>query len=338
MRSAIYYPEIEITSEATMRAALLMWDELKVIVPWRGFQPDLKPPLMAEAWELIGSTMDPDDEQKKRAHESIADLLQNEVSVQVIYRDAQADKPSEMYPQKLLPETWKLLEEKQLTGAPLANADYPFVERGYLAVMSKLADACAGQTFARWTDRFLAYGLTPDRDTQTAAQTTVVPLTLSLVDYATVPIASLIDFRRRERTERLGHDYTKMRHQYVDSIEKHIEATKDLRSENELAELRRQFEADMRTDLKDLREALGSNLTDTLTSPVVVSTLVAAGSWFATHDQTTVLAAAAAGASAKTVIEKVFELFRLRRGFSTKQREIMTAHPMAYLYQLSRAT
>ena len=76
MRSAIYFPGIEIGSEATIRAALLMWDELKVIVPFPAFQP--KYPLrkkMAEAWELIGSTMYPDDDQKRRAHESIENLL-----------------------------------------------------------------------------------------------------------------------------------------------------------------------------------------------------------------------------------------------------------------------
>lgn len=142
-----------------MRSALLMWDEIKVIVPWEGFKPQHDRPAMAAAWELVGGTMSPDSVQQRRAHKSIKELLEAGLSVDVLYRDdAPTQEAYEMWPQKLLPETWDLLREHRMTATPLANGDYPFEEQGGLAVMSKLADACAGTTFARWTDRFLAYG------------------------------------------------------------------------------------------------------------------------------------------------------------------------------------
>src|SRR5262245_22360520 len=112
MRSAIYYPGINITSEDTLRAALLMWDELKVIVPHSDFHLPPKPKPLATAWELIGGTICPDNEQKRLAHQSISDMLKGDVAVSVLYRD---DLPPqevyEIYPEKLFPETWTLLED-----------------------------------------------------------------------------------------------------------------------------------------------------------------------------------------------------------------------------------
>jgi hypothetical protein len=293
---------------------------------------------MAAAWKLIGDTMYPDPEQQQRAHEHIKELLESGVSVDVLYRDdAPPPEAYEIWPQKLLPETWDLLRKHRLTAAPLANGDYPFEEQGGLAVMSKLADACAGTTFARWTDRFLAYGLVADRDPEAAAQTAVVPLTLSMIDATSIPIERLIDFRRREEREGRGGAYQALRHRYADALVKHVEATKSVESRNELKQLRREFEDDMRRDLRELRDALGVNAIDAITSPVVVTTAVAVGSWLATADPVATATAAAAGGGAAKAIEKVVELFRLRTGFSAKQRKIMAEHPMSYLYQLSRA-
>lgn len=147
MRSAIYYPEIEISSVSTMRSALLLWDELKVIAPFGGFQPHHDNRDIAAAWELIGGAMLHDRAQKHMAHDRINEMLEAGVSVDVFYRDdGPPGRSYEMWPQKLLPETRDLLRQHGLTGGPLANGDYPFEELGGLAVMAKLADACAGQT------------------------------------------------------------------------------------------------------------------------------------------------------------------------------------------------
>jgi hypothetical protein len=337
MRSAIYYPDIDIRSEDTLRAALLMWDELKVIVPYQDFHIAPKPKPLAAAWELVGSAICPDDEQKRRAHENISELLNSDVAVDVLYRD---DLPPEevykIYPEKLFPETWTLLEERRVAGHRLANGDYPFREQVGLAIMAKLADACAGTTFARWTETFLAYGLVADRDPATAAQTSVVPLTLELIDTTRISTDRLIEFRKRELSEVRGNDYRKMRYKYADLVIEHINATAAVKSENELVELRRQFRVQMDTDLKDLRDALGLNLAQTITSSVVVSSVVAAGSWLALANPLTGITAMTVGSGAAKVIEKVFQLFGLQRGFSAKQRQIMTEHPMAYVYALSR--
>jgi hypothetical protein len=334
MRSAIYFPETQIRSAATMCSALLMLDQVKVIVPWDGFSPQYQQSTLAQAWELVGGTMHPDTVQQKRAHKNICELLESELPINAYYRaDAPPEDVYELWPQKLLPQTWDLLRKRSLTSAPLASGDYPFQEQAALAIMAKLADACAGGTFARWTDRFLAYGLVADRDPTTAAHTAVVPMTLSMINAGSIPIERLIDFRQREQRERRGGDYRDMRHRYADAILKHIEATKSVESSNELQELRRQFRDDMEKDLRDLRDALGFNMTDAITSPVVVSTVVSVGSWLATKDP---IVALAAGGIVPEAIKRVAELFKLRQGFSAKQRKVMSEHPMAYVYQLGR--
>ena len=87
MRSAVYFPEIEISSTATMRSALLMLDEVKVIVPWEGFTPQHHRKTIAAAWELVGSTMHPARVQQRRAHEQILKLINADLSLHVCYRD-----------------------------------------------------------------------------------------------------------------------------------------------------------------------------------------------------------------------------------------------------------
>ena len=95
----------------------------------------------------------------------------------------------------------------------------------------------------------------------------------------------------------------------------------------------------MRDDLKELSEALRFNMKEAMMSPVIVTTVVAAASWLATTNLRTSLTAGLAGATATAAIEavpKVLELFRSRRDFSDRQRQIMVKHPMAFLLELKR--
>jgi hypothetical protein len=177
--------------------------------------------------------------------------------------------------------------------------------------------------------------LVADRDTETAAQTVVIPLTLSLIDTNKISTQKLIEFRRRESSEKRGSDYRKMRHRYADLIAEHIAATASVKSKNELIELRRQFKDEMNSDLKDLKEALGITLEGALTSTAVVSSVVGIASWLATANPMAGLLVAAVP-NTGNVIQKIFELVNVGRGFSVKQREVMSAHPMAYIYALGR--
>jgi hypothetical protein len=326
-----------------MRSALLLWDALYTIVPNQSYIPNYGPDQdMARAWELIGSKLVPDHSQQQLAHHSIEELIVNGIPPQLEYI-TDIDRPEdhyEIWPQKFAIETWALLTQNRLTGSQLPNGDYPITEQGGLLVMAKLADACAGTTFARVTDRLLAYGLIADSNAPPSGESDVVPITLDLIDADSIPIDTLIDFRRREATERRGADYTAMRHLYADAVQKHVDAVKTAATDLERNELNRQFRDVMIKDLRDLRSALIVGRTELILKPVIVATVVGTGSVLAAGlgGPAALIAAgsAALGTSLIDVAKHVADLFSSGLSFSKKQKEAMEKHPMAYMYALSR--
>lgn len=338
MRSAIHYPDTELHSPQAMASALLLWDRLNVIVPWNGFPIAYADAAMAEAWTLIGGQICPGEADKKAAHKHIEAMLDEGVPLNIRYRaDLDDNESYEIWPQKLYQETWELLAERRMTGAPLANGDYPFQQEAGIAIMAKIADACAGDVFARVTDRMLAYGMIADRDEPVLAQSHVVPVVLELVDAASIPIEKLVEFRRREEKEGRGRDYTAMRHSYADSVQAHVKRLAGIESEAQRTELNRQFRADMDDDLKDLRDALGGNRLELMLKPVVVTAV--AGAATAAVGPAGLLAAVPAFFDGKfgDSLRSIADMFSAGIGYGRKQREIMQKHPMAYMYALSRA-
>lgn len=344
MRSAIHYPDVTIQSHATMRTALLMWDKLHVIVPFQELEPRYHSENMRQAWALIGAKMCPDEAQKRAAHDSISEMIADELGREFflspkanILTSFEEDQPfDEMWPQKLSNKTWHMLRRRGLT-EPLDNGDFAFTPPAAQAIMAKLADACAGNVFARTTDRFLSYGLVAEQDDRSAAQMTVVPMTLSMIDASSVAFERLVDFRRREQTEAAGNHYTQMRHRYADRISAHISETKSIESTNQLKELRRQFEAEMEKDLGDLKEALRFNKKDIILSTTIISTVVGAGTYLAQNSLDTLMAAAMTAPVLAPTIEKLAALFNAGHSYSGAQCKVMLEHPMAYIYALSRA-
>jgi hypothetical protein len=207
--------------------------------------------------------------------------------------------------------------------------------------MAKLADACAGSTFARVTDRLLAYGLIADSKSPPSPETEVAQITLDLIDASSIPMATLIDFRNREAKERRGGDYAEMRHRYADAVQKQVDAIKSIANAFERTELNRQFGDSMSLDLKDLRAALRVGKAELILKPVVVATVVAAGTVLAggVAGSAALIAAgsAAMGTSLIDIVKHVGELFSSGLSFSRNQKETMAKHPMAYMYALSHA-
>lgn len=342
MRSAIYYPRTEMHSRPLMQSSLLMWDQLHTIVP----EPDYRPQYhgdkqMAEAWELIGETMVPDAQQKDLAHNAIADAI-NQGLPQDLWYIGEVDRPQdpyEIWPQKLTIETFRLLQENKLAGKPLPNGDYPFSQEGGLLVMAKLADACAGEQFARVTDRLLAYGMVGAGGGRPATAADVVPITLDIVDASSVPLENVIRMRQREKKEGRGGDYAKMRHAYSDRIQKQVKELSSAKTAADYRELNRTFRDDMEADLKNLRDELGAAKSDLFLKPVVIAAVAAAGSFLVDH--TGVSAAlifglgAAGGTNPKEVAKAAADFVSGGMSFGRKQREVMAKHPMAYMYAAS---
>jgi hypothetical protein len=346
MRSAVYYPSTQVRSRQIMHSSLLLWDQLHTIVPMPVYAPDYGDRRdMAEAWELIGRTIVPSKNQKQRAHAAIETTLDSGGLPHSLYDIAQVDQPGDYYevwPQKFTEETFELLREHRLTELPLPNGDYPFTQEGGLLVMAKLADACAGTTLARVTDRLMAYGMIGTGDQRPGIVADVVPVTLDIIDSTSIPLEGLIAFRRREASERRGSDFTQLRHAYADMVQEQITALGSALDQTERDELTRQFRFRVERDLKDLRRELGGNLGQLVITPVVAAAVVTGGSLLTglANDLQTAAALGltiAVGSKLDDVAKTIAGFVKDRMSFNGRQREILAKHPMAYMWEMSRS-
>jgi hypothetical protein len=345
MRSAVYYPSTQVRSHQVMQNSLLLWDELHTIVPTPNYAPAYgKQRDMAEAWELIGRQLVPTGTQQKRAHAAIERTLENGGLPPSLYHIGIVDQPSEYYevwPQKFTEQTFSLLREHRLTDLPLPNGDYPFTQEGGLLVMAKLADACAGTTLARVTDRLLAYGMIGTADQRPGHASDVIPVTLDIIDTSCVPLKDLIAFRRREASERNGRDYTKLRHTYADRVQEQIKALSGALDHTERERLTEEFRQNMESDLAELRRELTRNRGQLLVTPIVVAAVATGGALLSGLTQELQTAAAfgltaAVGSKIEDVAKTVAGFVKDRMAFDDKQREILAKHPMAYMWELSK--
>ncbi len=341
MRTALYFPHTEIKSQSLLKTSLLLWDKLEFIVPFPEYQPYYENKIVAKAIELIGVSRCPSEREKQEAHNLVEDLATRPLPDVFYYRPHDADGSYEIYPQKFLDHTWEVMRALELAGAPLPNADYPLTATAGLSVMSILADCCAGETRARITDRGLAYAtitnLVVDNSTQNASSLyeSVVPLTLKLIDAASLPLDSLINFREREEKEAGGHTLKALRHSYLRHVEEHVNALQKLTKSADQAELDRAFESDMAADLHRLEEELRSEKKGLAYSKeLIVSGLAAAGTiWGAMHGLPLEIPSAFTALGAPVTLGGILSA---HNKFATSRRTIMEKHPMAYLYQLQQ--
>lgn len=349
MRSAVYHPSTQVRNRQVMQSSLLLWDELHTIVPDPRYEPEYGADReMAQAWELIGKKTVPTEAQKQRAHEAIVTSLESVRLRPDLYKVKEFDPPADAYeiwPQKFAAETLDLLRHNGLTDSPRANGDYALTQEGGLLVMAKLADACAGTTLARVTDRAMAYGMIGTGDLRESSPMDVIPVTLDIIDAGSIPIENLIEFRKKEAKDRNGRDFTKLRHAYANMVQKQIEDLGKALDQTERDRLTKEFRARMATDLDDLRSELKSNLMPLVLTPIVVATVAAGGAYLygGTYDlqhleaAASIGVAASAGSKVEDIAKTVAGFVKDRMGFSTKQRDILARHPMAYMWELSRS-
>jgi hypothetical protein len=347
MRTALYYPHTEVQSKNLLRTALLTWDRLEYIVPWQGYVGAYNDHDMAEAMEIIGQPRPPSDHDKTQVHILLEDLVAKGVPETFRYAcHAARGADYEMWPQKLMPDTWALLRANNLIGSLLDNQDYPASQPAGLTIMSMLADVMAGDTRARVTDRGLAYAtianapvIAPAEDNHGDHIDQVVPLTFKTLALDHISLEVLVAFRKREAKDS-GHHYRVLRHQYLDSLEAHLgKAAKYLPGSRDREELDRVFEEKMEDDLRDLKDELNvarrdSILSkDTMTFVLAGGALLAAGALALTAAAPVVIPAALTFTGAPATVGGALSV---ANKYAAKRKEILRKHPMAYLYEIER--
>jgi hypothetical protein len=353
MFSALYYPHTSLSTsdlagERILKRALLMWDHLEFMVPTPHFKPWYGDPLVAEAIELIGKNHYPSDEEKTEAHNQIEEFVTRPNLPEAFYYRGFDDY--EVYPQKFLPDTWELLEESGHAGPLLEDLDRPLSNPFGHAIMAILADCCAGSTRSRVTDRAPAYaslaGLLADNSENSLRDRLVdmdlrtlqgeesfISLRLSLPDIDSLSLDQLLAFRKREESEK-GHDFRKLRHNYVARIEQRIKevTTNAQLTKSDIEELERQFFQESMDDLAGLKEELGFEFKD-IAKDVVVTVLAGAGTLAASlfPDAAPILTDVVKATGAPLMIGGAVSA---GNKFFKARAETLRRHPMALLYEL----
>ena len=346
MLSALYFPHTEIADVALMKTSLLLWDEVIVIAPFPGYEPryDRNDPI-GRAFGTIGRCHPPTEDERTKAHDLIIDFATSQRDERFQYASLKnPEDVYELYPQKLLMQTWSDLKTLGFVGTDWRAGDPPATSFTGLTLMNILADCCAGEALARITDEQDAYtqlaGLfvEPKMAIESAAREKatrewLIQRSLKVLNLDDVPIDRLIAFRERERNGSSERDYAKLRHNYNQRIEESVKKMANVTTGAALNTLQAEFEAAMRDDVKTLRDELKATWTDNLFSKEIAFPVVTAGVTAATYfsglplptsEMFTALGAPVAAAG----------LFKTGSKIARERRKTFAAHPMSYLYQV----
>jgi hypothetical protein len=225
MYSALYFPKMGIESEAILKTALLLWDDISYIYPYKdnGYYG---PPELEEAHSLVTSRYVPTEADKATAHEAILDLATSDTPELFFRTDLPEASRYDIYPQKFLPETWHALIETGFAKAATDSGDsiYSLAPAMGITMMSVLAEICAGTERRTITDSPLAHyvgntalsGLSGGKPCNINSPVErLVMLSLEVVDAKAIPLSKLVDFRKREEGSSEGQKIRALRRSYV---------------------------------------------------------------------------------------------------------------------------
>ena len=350
MRSAIYYPHTKIRSASFLKSALLLWDEVHVIVPWEGYELEPSPRDEAAAFEVVGRKLRPSKKEKKQAHDVVTDFLNRPLPKVFFLQSDGDDHEYEMFTHKLLPETWDLLRASHVARPLLRRTSHYSASRPMgLALMNILADCCAGTTFARVTDRSDAYaslaGLFVEDGGDESVQYSeslfsefehsgdreaLVPIATSVIDAQSLTLDQLVMFRDRE-AKSSGYALRDLRHRFADRIESQVRALSASRSLRERTELKREFSEEMRDDYSALRDALKLEAKQLLGMKEIIGTALIPIAHLGSHTLGFPNVATALDITAASVA--IGGLYSAKSKFAQTRRKILAEHPTAYLYE-----
>jgi len=286
--------------------------------------------LEAEAFELIGRTHCPTESEKQQVHDLVEDFATRPLPPEFRLRphELDGDDDYEMFANKFFRKTWDVLQDASMAFPVPTRATHFFASHPTgLALMSLLADCCAGATFARVTDRGDAYsslaGLLVDRSNVTGVNpcgasrtldgvisdmayadepSVLVSLALEVVDLDCLTLKQLIRLRKSER-KTTGSSLRDLRHRLSERVASQAVALCSVaRSRRDQDELRRQFQEDMRDDYAALKESLKLEAKQVLGTKEIVAAVLATAGIAATLNPRSFSELAAVGGASPLVV------------------------------------
>ena len=273
METALYYPDATIQSKGLLKNSLLLWDNVECIIPTsRGFtRPTIKSKQYEEAYELLVSEHSPTSDEQRRAHIAVKRLLRESPPQSFILDAMRHSDPFLIFPEKFSMNTWELLGRSGLAEIDEGSADYAVPPAFGLLMISILADECAGSQKQKVTDRTKAYAWVTEHYANKLGGEFVkgldasdvglnykrlVTISLEVLGADQIPLKNLLAMRKREARGSSG-DYRAIRQRYREQLKAFVDRiTREARTAGDVKEIQRQFKADMKQDLINLKREL----------------------------------------------------------------------------------
>jgi hypothetical protein len=209
-----------------------------------------------------------------------------------------------------------------------------------LAIMSILAESCAGTQKRLVTDQTNSYRLlarsiaaiqkVPDGQASADVER-LVTIAVKVLDPDQFTLGELIELREQE-LKKPGKRLRKMRHNFMNHIDAYVKRIAACQGDTaDIREIERQYEEDVRDDLQELKDSLKRSRTDALLSKEFgIGTIATVGSsvvgeGFNIPALTMVAGVAAVG----TLVSGV-------RAYQAKRRDALSKHAMSWLLMASR--
>jgi hypothetical protein len=162
----------------------------------------------------------------------------------------------------------------------------------------------------------------------------LVPISLKIIDAPALDLKTLIALREREEKES-GESLRKLRHRYAEGLENYVaRLTNEKSTKADAEEIKRQFENDMRADLRNLKKELGFATREVMFSKEVFVTTVAALGTVASWVCGVPLALPGIVPVGGGAIATIGGLLGTRNKYLKSRQAILKEHPMAYLYEM----
>lgn len=340
---AVYYPHTSFArSPHILHSSLFLWDHVECIVPRHDF--NLKDGLsneVAEAVELIAKPIQVNDKARESLYQNlnslvgrgVPDWLTNDTPPKSELSDEILQNLYSMYSEKLNFNIIELLKENKL--AKFSGADEDIYTNPVLGLlmMSLFAQEMAGNTKHTLTDRTSAYnwiakfafeenlGNQIEKPLRNKIKLDLHHHTLNILDFSKIPLSSIVALRKKEATSINGADYRKLRHNYLKTIQDYSSQIASQEKPNDQEELIRQYSKQVIKDIQELKDDLGKNNLDALTS---------------SHTQIALaVSAVATGIGLPTLPTLLTSGLSLLGGWNKWQAnksDVLKKHPMSWLY------
>lgn len=362
MQAALYYPHSSLKDAELIKAALLLWDRVEYIRPnwyqgpsdpFRGSSKGEKK-LLTEAIRMVAVGREPTAEEKQRAHIEIIKLVKSGLPSWFFFNPDNPHNNYPMFPDKLLPETWQLLESENLAGMTASPQpgvhfhDWSMHKSLGLTVMSILAKVCAGTKKRMITDESDAYAtwtrcLTKESEGQYGGvdlaedvapdAKLLVTTSISVISAKSLSLKSLVRLRRREEN---GKDTILpiLREKYYAELKTYLDGLQECKTDTDRTEVQRQFREAMQGDIRRLRQELKVERGKILWSKDLHAGLVfTAGTFLAPYITSSIGVGALGNAiSPVTGLLGAGALRRTQIEFRAAKEKVLKDHPMSWLY------